>query len=106
MVLCRDWLPGIWSKRVKNVKDILGNENRNLSLHYPGADLAYAYTSSELYRHPERTGHEEKKEQNWRDTGGPGPKVKVRDIQSGFTLCDCYVFFSMLNTLPHITFTA
>ncbi|PHJ21204.1 fad binding domain-containing protein [Cystoisospora suis] len=77
MVVCRDWLPGIWSKRVENVKNILRNENQNLSLHYPGADLAYAYTSSELYRHPKRNGHEEMKEQNWRDTRASGPKVKV-----------------------------
>ncbi|KFG63828.1 FAD binding domain-containing protein [Toxoplasma gondii RUB] len=51
VMLCQRWLPQVWGKRVEAVKTILQDENRNLSLHYPGADLAYAYTASQLYRH-------------------------------------------------------
>ncbi|KEP63662.1 UNVERIFIED_CONTAM: FAD binding domain-containing protein [Hammondia hammondi] len=56
VMLCQRWLPHVWGKRVEAVKTILQDENRNLSLHYPGADLAYAYTASQLYRHSD-AGH-------------------------------------------------
>ncbi|PFH38561.1 hypothetical protein BESB_009030 [Besnoitia besnoiti] len=58
MLLSRQWLPQLWEERVEAVKAILRDENRNLSLRYPGADLAYAYTSSQVYRRPTSEGQE------------------------------------------------
>lgn len=68
---------------MENVKHILNNEDRNLSLHYPGADLAYAYTASALYRQPKSWTGYEKEEQSWECNHVLDPKLKV----SGKKIC-------------------
>ncbi|CBZ53464.1 FAD binding domain containing protein, related [Neospora caninum Liverpool] len=70
MMLCQRWLPQIWDERVEAVKAILRDESRNLSLHYPGADLAYAYTASQLYRPSDSDD---------RETHASGPAIMVSE---------------------------